>query len=428
MLKIDNLVTKSFKQFLPDLISNVLPSFAFQLINLLLFPIYGSYLEDKDFQLYAIITVICSFLTGILSFGLDSSFLRFHEGRKDEDINKLLNLIWFRIITIVSAGFPLLIISFKLIELTRGIGIRIIISACLMILTQGTSTLCLTYIRAYGDNKILRKTLFIQGITNSFILIIFIMLFHLGHESYYWSTVISSSLVMLSWKLTYVKNWNYSLDFISLIKSIRYGIHQIPHKILARIPEILIITYILPIYNEKLLTIIGITGVIFNPSSKLIDLFAKAWVPFRMRSIKHYQFEQTKKFIYALTALSVIGFIILIIVSKVYLGINFKIPLNTIVLIFSVLFAQTIYHLYSTGIEFYKNQKIISLGSIFGFLGFIVSLFLSYRNDYVLLSRSIPFLILALIARKYSNNILKINVLPVFLTLIIILFLQITYA
>lgn len=377
-------------------------SFVFQFVTILVFPLYSKVLSSYDFYMYAQLGVAASVLIIVTSLGFDSVYLRF-----EDDYNKknlLIQLLFLRLVTNIVFIFPLIYMYDKFANLSMSYNDYF--ALIFFILFSGFQSLLLTFVRSNFVPEIILKVSFIQGFSNLAFFLILIYTIETKYLAFFYSSILSHLIVVLyvwnHFKLP-IYNW-YEENLLNQEKFL-YGIFQLPHKFVSKLPETYLISYYLPLMSPALVEFYGLVAILLNPLIKIADIFGKSWVVFRIKKIRNKEFEGLNKYTTRYTLMGFIAVIVYSLFSKAYFEYSgYSFSLAIILSAYIPVFASFLYYLLSAGFEFYKAQYVLTIFSLLGFLAMVLSKG-AISPDLILISRAIPFITLAIFVRllvRYS--------------------------
>ena len=385
------------------LFSNTFPSVLFQLLGLFLFPFYVDRLSDLDFTYYAQITTLISFTTIVCSAGMDTVYLRFMSDSKAQDSRFLTELLVIRFGLCVVVGIPLILVlngNFFRLNLSFS-GITVII---LTFLVQSTLSLMLTGVRAGIRSRVLFMALMIQGAVYQVVLVISVFK-GLSYIAYFIAAIISSLMAIIT-----LRN-EFNIVRIKTFKLLNgemvfYGLKQMPHKVLSKIPELYLLSVILPSNYPGLLSFLGAVAIVINPISRLVDIFAKSWTPYRMDLYKKGNTSEiwriSNRIVISINICAIICICIVQLYFTYYVGIFYSIKWITSVILVVVI--QAMYHVYNTGFEWVKRQEYLMAATFCGVILYIIAVNIFTSESFLLVSRAIPLYISAIIIRSIVNR------------------------
>jgi len=410
--------------------SNAIPAVLFQTIGILLFPLYSRELIEGDFSLYAQIVVLISFLNIIISLGLDSVYLRFNSELNHDKKKFYGALLALRLLTSIFVGLPLLFFLTKVaLNGFRLENIHFLIIGASLIM-ESISSLMLTILRSDLRKRVLFRAVFIQGLIYQCALL-FSIFRGQGFISFFIAMFFSSFSVFVFLYITEGYRFNFSIKKQLTSSTLSYGIKLIPHKALSKLPEFILVGFVLPFKSPVLLGFLGATAVILNPLSRLVDIFAKSWLPFRMNLYENGEFQSTVKYMRVLLLIASGLLIMLIPAIKVYFDryTLFSFELDWILAVMFVWYAQLVYQVYNTGFEWVSDQLKLSFYSLIGTVSFLVFLFCTASPEALLLARAVPLLVTGFLVRIRANLETKVvfSINYLFVLSILLLLLSIFY-
>lgn len=376
-------LTKSIKEIGKDMSIYGLSKVIGQVISFFLLPLYTSYLSPEDYGVLALAGIFVGGYSIISNFGLSSAIFRFTGMAKSEedktaylDTAQFLNIAFNVIFAILGLGLSSQI-SFLLFN---AVGFEDYVKMAVLIgLVSSLSSIPLSYLR------VRRKTIFVA----------YASLINLG------VTILSTimGLVVLQWGIWAALGGNLLGSFAGLVflgmkvnfpqwrryanvkvkELLNYALPMLPHKtfgfLLPIISQILIVRFL----TLEYLGLYNIGYKFCLPMLLFIQLFQKAYTPFRYDILMNEKFSKNKFNQINVFYLSIIsiGYTLVVLLGDdlIYWLTNSQYHLAAEYLWALALIpvAQGIYFMFGTGVEFRKRPRMMPLISGLGFVVALIS-------------------------------------------------------
>lgn len=412
---------KSIKEIGKDMsvygVSNILS----QLVSLLLLPLYTQKLSPADYGIFALIGICVNGYAILSNFGVSSAIFRF-TGTSKDDNEKDEFLCNAQIINISSNAITLLLFLFLSNFITKLIFNDIsYISYAYYIAISGTVSSCsgiyISFLRVNRQTLNIAKSSLVNlavSVSTTFVALVYL---NLG----VWGALLGGfigDLAAFIFLFIVSPRQKLILNVQKIKKLILFALPIFPHKIIG---------FLLPITSQVILmkymdlSTLGMYNIALKfalPLVLFINLFQKAYAPYRFEIYKQGN-TSTELFakinlLYFMvtfigyTAVSLFGDWILVMFTDIkFHKAGFYIPFLALIPL-----SQSIYFAFGTGVEFSKSPKLYPIISIIGFIFIILLSILTIPKFNIIgasLSTTIGWLVMALSMYIYAQKIFPIQ-------------------
>lgn len=379
--------------------------FLIVLPSILSFDLYG------EFILFISSLTILSLIIGVC---FESKIMLDIVNDENEKIKKLNVLILFIVILFIISSLLLYVLSFFIDFLSRDY-MFLLISISSLILVLYNLLLTIFRTKKYYKNFFLLNILQVL-----FLYLIFIIIYLSNKEMIslnYLSIIYMVSFLIPTLYYMFKLEYNFleRLDFIYLIKSLKYSFPLVLHALSASLitqADKIIIASILNVQS------LGIYAFAYNISQfiiMVIDAINKAWTPFGMKllkkSLNKYKDEVVEKYISKLSILTFIILLLYILFIFLLTEMNYikKLDITLFILISTALFFLGLYRFKSIYLFYNSHTKYLAKqGIVLGFFNLISNVILINILGLVgssismLLTMILYYILVVLQIRKYN--------------------------
>jgi len=414
---------KNIKSLLSDTFLYGLSSVLTQLAGLFLVPFYTKELSPEEYGIIALFAMVSGFLNPILALGLDSALFRyFAMGNSNYLRIRLFSSAFFVKIIFVTICILLLFPLKGLLNeyiFNNTISNELYYIFLASIFVKNIYSLAFVILRI--DRKV-KQIVFANmiGLAVSLTLSIWLVLIlKTGIIGVLIAGLMSSCVQGFIFILLIRSKINFKMFGVKKIKRLfNYGIPLIPHKVISQAINL----FVLFLINNKLgLTVAGLFIVskkFGKPISFLVSMVQTAWSPYKFE-IHKSEINPEKVFAKLISfywTLLIILWLILSLISpwlfkllidaRYWDGIDF-IPVIILIPIFEA-FRFTVV----TGFELSKDQKQMSIATIYSSMAVIFFLLISfdyYQPYNFMIAQIMAYLVFGIYIYKRANKIIEIN-------------------
>lgn len=412
---------KSVKEIGKDMSVYGISSLLSQLVSLLLLPLYTQKLSTADYGIFALIGICVSGYAIFSNLGVSSAIFRFTGTSKNErdkneylgnaqTINILANIITLLVFLLFSKVITRFIFNdIGYIKYSYYIAIAGTISSC--------SSVLISFLRVNRLTTKIAKSSFVNLVISVSATFIGLVYLNLGVWGALLGGVIGdlAAFVFLFWvspKQKLIINAN------KIRKLMRFALPIFPHKVIG---------FFLPITSQVILmkymdlSTLGIYNIALKfalPLVLFINLFQKAYAPYRFEIYKQGNtntelFAKINLLYFMVTFLgysmvSLFGdWILVIFTDDKFHSAGFYIPFLALIPL-----SQSIYFAFGTGVEFSKSPKLYPIISLIGFIFIVLTSILvipKYNIIGASLATTVGWLVMALCMFFYAQKIFPIN-------------------
>ncbi len=393
-----------------------------QVVSFFLIPLYTSYLSPEDYGILSIIGIMSVSLGLLMNFGIDSAIYRYAALAKDKE-NKKQYISNARFLVICFASFftvlfLLFIPQLKALLLTESAPNLYLLIGLGLTLPATFSSVISASLRIERKVKTIAISSLINVFSSIFSTILLIVYFKLGIVGALLGNllgnVFSSLFVILNGTVFQFKdiNWNQCKELM------KYALPTIPAQILA---------FAIPIYSQisvkQILSLneLGLYAIALKftiPLTMGLTMFQQAYAPYKFQILKND--SNAKETFSKIMNLFVIGFGVGVLLISLFGGefltimttINYHKAAKYTFSLALIPFAQGIYFMCSTGIEFAKFPIFRPLISGAGLLTVLLTnhfLIDNYGVSGAAYSIVISWLVMALGNLIYAQKLYQIN-------------------
>ncbi len=354
-----------------------------QAISFFLIPLYTKYLSPEDYGVLNIMGLVIVSLSLLMNIGLDSATYRFVGMCKNEDEQKiyvgsaqLITIISIIVITILTIIFSKSINTFAIVEKSP---IIYLFLAIINGVFASTASIPRAYLRINRKVKVIALASMLNVFGSIIPTLILVVYFQLGVKGAMIGgiigTLLSSLYLVLNVPITSFKNFNLGKSKELLI----YCLPALPTQIFA---------FAIPLYSQwsvkQILSLneLGLYAVSLKftlPLTLMLTMFQQAYAPYKYQIIKT---DKDPKLTFSrIMNLFVIGFGFLVIITTFFGGDllklmtteNYHTAAPFVFYMALIPFAQGLYFMFSSGLEFAKNPIYRPIISGAGLLTVLIS-------------------------------------------------------
>lgn len=391
------------KELVKNTIIILLGKVCTQFLAFLLLPFYTRFLTTSEYGLFDLITTYVILLTPIISLQLESSLFRFLlDARKNEkEKSKIITN------TLISVLASILIILAIFFVITIFVDIKYKIYLVLIIIVTIFSNILLQIARGLGETVLYALASVVVGMTNIIFSLVFLILFKLGIEGLFLSTVISNlfACLFLIFKLKikkYIKLSEYNKQHIK--KMLDYSIPLIFNGIMW---------WFINASDRTLITIFLGTGLngIYAVSNKFSTIFVSLYNVFNLswqesaslyindKKSKQFYSDTFNKMLKIFTSIALLIIVFLPFAFNIIVGSDYSESYNYIpILMLSSILNIIVAFLGAIYIALKQTKKVANTSVIAAVINLVVNiLFIKFIGVYAAaLSTLIAFMIMAI--------------------------------
>ncbi len=414
---------KNIKSLLSDTVLYGLSSVITQIVGLFLVPFYTKELSPEEYAIIGLFAMVTAFFNPFIAFGLDSALFRYFAMTKSNYVKKRLFSTAFLVKIFLVIFFILLLFPcydlFNKYIFDQGISILMFYLFLGSLFFENIFSLAYVSLRVERQVKKIVLINIICLIVSLSLSIWLVLIRKLGVEGVM-SAALATSIIkgFLYFLMVRSKLFINMFGFKKLKLLLEYGMPLIPHKLISQGLNL----FVLFLINNRLgLTVAGLFVVskkFSKPISFLVSMVQTAWSPYKFEIHKN-ELNPEKVFAQLISFYWILLIIIWLLLSlispwlfKLLIDARYWDAIDFIPLIMLIPIFEAFKFTVVTGFELSKDQKQMSLATIYSSI--IVILILSISFDYYqpynfMIAQILAYLFFGIYIYKRANKIIKIN-------------------